>query len=207
MLACLMNKPRARDEPHIGQTSLDRLQRHARLWAGILGGTVGIQDIQRLRIVEEQIHDYGLAWLRARGNQGMRSDTISVARLIPDKEPRAKSVPRRPLTGPRRDRDASFKRFPATALGSGKLSRTSSKENAARLFRTIETATETVQRFCSMTGISPEHLDGHGSHLAGIAFYFSVFVALTAGIDSTREGEARLLKRLRECREEIHRWV
>lgn len=64
-----------------------------------------------------------------------------------------------------------------------------------------------LERFCRLTGVSPSHIGGNGSNLAGIAFYFDAFAILTAGRDVPLERLERLLDQLRACREAIDQFV
>lgn len=64
-----------------------------------------------------------------------------------------------------------------------------------------------LDRFCQLTGISPGHIGGTGSNLAGIAFYFAAFAILTGGRDVSLERLECLLDQLRACREAIDRFV
>lgn len=64
-----------------------------------------------------------------------------------------------------------------------------------------------LNRFCELTGVSPSHIGGNGSNLAGIAFYFRAFAIVTAGREIPLERLERLLDQLRACREAVDRFV
>ncbi|RME95203.1 MAG: hypothetical protein D6766_03915 [Verrucomicrobia bacterium] len=153
--------------------------------AEALAACVGVHTPSRLEGLRTEIENYALGLVRAR---------MGLLRID------GQTAPEGAAGSPAR-LDCRFQgqgNSQATGAGGSRVPGTPRAHSAAR---------EDLERFCQLTGASPEHLNGHGSNLAGIAFYFRVFTVLTSRRQIPTERLEMLLQELRRCRQQLDAFV
>lgn len=156
----------------------EALRRTASQMAQVLAACVGVETPSRLETLRREIESYALALVRAR---------LGLLRL----DAEASATAAHQIAGAA-DHPAETV-LPLSKGPGGSAARAAIPED--------------LDRFCKLTGVSPEHVGGQGSNLAGIAFYFRVFTILTSRRQVPLERLERLLSELRRCREQLDGFV